>query len=134
MLDLWGIINFTPAEVMNGNDEIPDGVIDNIKVTLQLLQAIRDDVGAVDIHSTYRSPERNKQCGGKPDSLHLAFNAIDFCPLGFRPGDLQELYREIVAGKFRSVVSPKQMGIGLYPNFIHVDTRGLLGRKAPARW
>jgi len=26
------------------------------------------------------------------------------------------------------------MGLGLYKTFIHIDTRGVLGRKSPARW
>ena len=31
-------------------------------------------------------------------------------------------------------ITPNLMGVGTYKNFIHIDTRGLLGRHSPAIW
>lgn len=75
--------------------------------------------------------------------MHLVFNAIDFSVPAFSREELVHLHSQILARKFTKLlfgqenpvmVTPHLMGIGLYSTFIHIDTRGLLGRPPPANW
>lgn len=146
IIEEYRIRNFTVAEVLvrNKEEDILSGLIENIIPTLVMLQEIRDYVNVpIIINSSYRSPEYNKRIGGASNSLHLKFNAIDFSPTGFKRADYDELLYRINARYFNRVIkfkgketliSPAVMGIGLYPNFMHIDTRGLIGLKAPSRW
>ncbi len=137
------IKNFTVQELVRGN-EIPDQLIMNIIPTVKMLQVIRENLGVpILVNSCFRSPEYNKKVGGAKNSLHLVFNAIDFKPKNYTSAELQDLYDDIDADKFpltigwngaKVKVTSKVMGLGLYPSFIHLDTRGLIGRSAPARW
>jgi len=70
--------------------------------------------------STWRSPEKNIQAGGKDKSQHLDGNAADVV---FPGKPLEEVYQAAREVGFK--------GIGLYPeqNFIHVDTR-----QKPGTW
>jgi len=141
-----GITNFSSSEVLRGNaiEKIPEEFLKNIFPTLQILQLIRDSIKVpIIINSTFRTKEHNLYVGGKPNSLHLVFNAIDFSVPSFNEKDLVKLHSQILDRKFTKLiyfkdnpitVTPHLMGIGLYPNFIHIDTRGLLGRPSPANW
>lgn len=143
ILQQEGIKNFTEAELARGND-IPCEMIKNIIPTVKVLQEIRDFLGVpILVNSCYRPEAYNKKVGGAKDSLHLVFNAIDFRPKGFDTFALMQLYDDIDLNKFivtvgwngaKVKVTSMAMGLGLYPTFIHLDTRGLLGRSAPARW
>ncbi len=53
-------------------------------------------------------------------------NAADVSPVHV---PVKELWRFLEAHDWSHL-----MGLGRYNTFIHVDTRFLLGRKAPARW
>jgi len=140
MLKKLGVTNFNLNEVTQRQDDIPEDLQMNIIPTILLLQAIRNDIQKpITIDSTYRSPQHNADVGGKQNSLHMQFNAIDF----WADVNLEKLYNNICHGKYRvnliwedklTMVTPELMGAGLYSNFIHIDTRGLLGRKSPARW
>lgn len=51
----------------------------NIVTTMKVLDELRDYYGdPIIINSSYRTPEVNKKIGGKDNSIHLLFNAIDF--------------------------------------------------------
>jgi hypothetical protein len=140
------IINFSEQEVLNGYPEknIPAILIPNIAPTLKLLQLIRNDIGKpIIIHSTYRDKNHNEECGGKPNSLHLSFNAIDFAPVDTSYSEMQQIKSKFLARTYvfhfdfkgtKYTVTPNLCGIGLYHTFIHIDTRGLLGRPSPAVW
>ncbi|MGE5680524.1 MAG: D-Ala-D-Ala carboxypeptidase family metallohydrolase [Bacillota bacterium] len=142
--ELYGINDFSIEEITHNQDNIPEEYHDNIIPTLCILQKIRNSIRQpIQICSTYRNPEYNKKAGGAKRSLHLVFNAIDFYPLGFNSFSLNKLFSQIADGKFdceinfkgKAVgVSHKVMGLGLYKRFIHIDTRGILGRRAPAKW
>jgi len=139
------IKNFTIGEILHNNIEsnIPEELFPNIAPTLKLLQLIRDDIQTpIIIHSTYRSEKHNKEVGGEENSLHLSFNAIDFSPVGYDSEKIQALYQRILSRSFvfiytfkgvQYTVTPNLCGIGLYSTFLHIDTRGLLGRP-PATW
>lgn len=57
----------------------PQEVIDNLKYLCEnLLQPVRDIVGAITINSGYRSPAVNKAVNGAKNSQHLTGQAVDF--------------------------------------------------------
>lgn len=130
---------FTEREIEMGRD-IPTDLIDNIIPTARVLDELRRVYGKpIYLNSSYRSPEYNKAVKGKPKSLHLVFNALDFTVADRK--DLNKLYTILEAwdeedNKFDFLPKPKgNMGLGLYlGRFIHLDTRSTLGRTAPARW
>ena len=80
---------------------------------VNLLQKIRDYFNKpVKINSAYRTINHNKKVGGATNSYHLKGQASDIQIEGVNPV-LVALYAErLNAG-----------GIGVYPNFVHVDTR-----------
>lgn len=132
------IKHFTPKEILNGRD-VPDDLLDNIIPTVKVLDVLREWYGKpIYINSTYRDKDYNKAVGGKPKSLHLEFNAIDFSIKNHN--DLQKLYDKLnewdgTDNLFEMLPKKRgNFGIGLYPTFIHLDTRSYIGRKAPARW
>lgn len=140
------IRNFSQSEVLRGNsiEKIPHVNLQNIFPTLQILQLIRDTIKTpIILNSTFRSKAYNLFVGGKTNSLHLVFNAIDFSVPAYEREDLIHLHSQILARSFTKlvlwqenpvIVTPNLMGIGLYSTFIHIDTRGLLGRPSPANW
>jgi hypothetical protein len=138
-----GIRSFSAGELVKHNMP-PEALYQNIIPTLTILQAIRDFLGRpIKINSCYRDEKYNQAVGGKKNSLHMQFNAIDFKPAGFTPRELSDLAEDIDANKFAVMtvwgnklitLTPDILGVGLYDTFIHIDTRGLLGLKAPARW
>lgn len=131
--------HFTERELEMGRD-IPADVIDNIIPTARVLDELREFYGEpIFVNSTYRSPEYNKAVKGKPKSLHLQFNAIDFTVE--KRSNLEMLFETLLewdAQKNKFPFLPKtngNMGLGFYKGrFIHIDTRSTLERTAPARW
>ena len=149
MLELNSFIERSGIRSFSANELVkhtmpPEHLHCNIIPTLTMLQAIRDFLGRpIKINSCYRDEKYNQAVGGKKNSLHIQFNAVDFKPVAFASEDLENLAAEIDNNKFASLtvwgnklitLTPDLLGIGLYDNFIHLDTRGLLGLKAPARW
>lgn len=91
----------------------------HIVPTLRLLERVREQFGATTIRSGYRSPKYNAAVGGEELSLHMTNKAVDFACATGTPVQWAEFLREqrrqgVFAG-----------GIGLYPTFVHVDTRGV---------
>jgi uncharacterized protein YcbK (DUF882 family) len=126
------VIHFTSEEICMGR-QIPEELFPNILVTVILLDELRKWYNkSIFIHSTYRSPEYNQAIGGKKNSLHLKFNAIDFGVKNYF--DLPKLYAKLDEWD-RGNFNWPAMGIGLYErqSFIHVDTRGKFGMRR-ARW
>ncbi|MDP4114547.1 MAG: D-Ala-D-Ala carboxypeptidase family metallohydrolase [Bacteroidota bacterium] len=140
----YGIKNFSIKEITQGQDDIPVEFHSNIIPTICLLQQIRNIIMTpVFIHSTYRNKEYNTKVAGAKNSLHLVFNAIDFTPFEYDYFTLRRLFEQLCNGRFnyevnwkgkQVKVTPENIGVGLYKTFIHIDTRGLLGRPAPSRW
>ena len=83
--------------------------------TVEILQAIRDYFGKpVVINSAYRTPSYNKKIGGATRSQHIAGTACDIKVSGVPPA---------AVASFLEKFYPKH-GIGLYPTFVHIDSRG----------
>lgn len=98
----------------------PESMWCRIAPTLKLADELRSRLGVklTYIASAYRCPDYNSQCPGAAKySQHMQNRALDLvfdCP----PGDAFAEARKMRAeGKF-------QGGLGLYPSFIHLDTRG----------
>lgn len=100
----------------------------NALPTLRVLEWLRKEVGSRPVHvvSGYRDPAYNWAVGGKTYSLHVAFNAVDFYVAGVEPREL--------AVRLWHHPEARKLGIGLYRGFVHLDTRGTLGHRAPATW
>lgn len=140
---------FTQKELENGK-VIPDHLYQNIIPTASVLDYLRREIGEpIYINSTYRSPEYNKSVGGAKNSLHLYFNAIDFTikrSAGLKKMmDLRKIYKILsdfdkhgISAASNISLTKNNFGLGLYlrgkSSFIHLDTRGLIGMRAPARW
>jgi hypothetical protein len=141
---------FTQKEIENGKI-IPDELYPNIIPTMLVLDYLREKIREpIYINSTYRDPDYNRAVGGAKDSLHLVFNAVDFTirreSALLKMRDIKTIYRMLDnfdkngLGEHSKVIMLKKncFGLGLYlrgsKSFIHLDTRGLIGRKAPARW
>ena len=136
-----GFINikhFSPEEILMGK-EVPEHLLLHIHPTVWVLDQLRAWYGKpIYVNSTYRSSEHNRGIGGKTKSLHLDFNAVDFTVE--RKRDINTLYKELakwdsMPGRFEFLPKDRgNMGLGLYPRFIHIDTRSILGRYSPTRW
>lgn len=98
----------------------PRNLWPNIWPTAQVLDLLRSQLShPIVTLSVFRTPAYNGAVGGKPASLHMKFNAIDFTAKGLgSPTD----WGNILAGMRASGIFAG--GIGVYPGFIHVDTRG----------
>ncbi len=97
----------------------PENLWPNIIPTLRVLDKLRDYFDRpISISSTYRSPQYNAAIGGASKSFHCKFNAIDFTVQKVTPNAAAAILKEFrKKGDFKG-------GIGIYPSFVHVDTRG----------
>lgn len=103
---------------------MPNDVMINIINLAKNLQVLRDAIGkTITINSAYRSPDYNKKIGGVKDSQHLKGNASDITVKGMTPKEVAKIIEGLIAsGKMQ------QGGIGIYPNFVHYDIRGVKAR------
>ena len=90
----------------------------------------------VNVRSGFRDPRYNAAEGGAVNSLHLYLNAFDFEIPGVDPFEIVR----VLHGWY-----PDALGIGLYNDFVHIDTRTWvplpvqygspdLSLRRPARW
>lgn len=87
---------------------------------VNVLQKIRSHFGkSVSITSAYRTPQKNKACGGSTYSQHLYGRAADVKISGVSP--------KKVAAYAETLLKDKG-GIGIYSTFTHIDVRGTKSR------
>lgn len=93
----------------------------NIIPTVRVAEWIRMRCGTpIDVNSGYRDPDYNEAVGGAAKSRHVAFSAMDICDRRIGPAGIARMLEE-------HPEAPK-MGIGVYPTFVHIDTRGYKAR------
>lgn len=128
LIDCEGIRYFDAKEVffrggsnarLQTNTDPPRELWPNIIPTLRVLDALRVTLGVpIELTSIYRSPAYNRNIGGEKASFHMRFQACDFKAMTGKPkewaAELLDMRRQ---GVFKG-------GVGIYPTFIHVDTRG----------
>ena len=87
---------------------------------VKVLQKIRTHFGkSVTITSAYRTPTKNKACGGSTYSQHLYGRAADVKISGISP-------KKVAA--YAETILKNKGGIGIYSTFIHIDVRGTKSR------
>lgn len=132
-----GIEHFRAYEICPVGRRSPEGhplrpaparLWSNVIETLHIVEDLRAATGGhpIGITSGYRDPTYNRHVGGAPHSLHRQFGALDVWSTVWTPG---QVYEYLLGHDMADA-----LGLGRYPAFTHVDTRGLLGREAPARW
>lgn len=88
---------------------------------VNILQKIRTHFGkAVTITSAYRTPTKNKSCGGTNYSYHLYGMAADIKVNGVAPKKVASYAEKLL---------PCSGGIGVYDTFTHIDVR-----ETKSRW
>ena len=100
----------------------------NIVPTLIVADEAREQLGQpITISSSYRRPAYNAAVGGEENSFHMRFMALDLqSPAG--PKALHAVFKRLRGTRFKLPGNAGSFifrgGIGLYPTFVHVDTRG----------
>lgn len=136
-LEAHGVLRFTAAEVCPVGKvkkraileaPAPELMLNALELIEVLLWARSHEGEApIDVNSWYRSIAYNRAVGGGKTSIHLTAGAGDVTKQSWTP-------RRLALALHREHPLSGKMGLGLYPGFVHVDIRGLLGRRAPARW
>lgn len=92
---------------------------ENIVPTLRIVDDLRDQLNSpIVLLSSYRNREYNQKCGGVIDSQHRFFRALDIAAAEHSPQTVYNILLERRReGKWTG-------GLGLYPTFVHIDTRG----------
>ena len=103
-------------------------MLDNAYKLIDVLEWLRveDGTAGVLVNSWYRSTPYNAAIGGVPYSMHLTLGASDIVKVGRSPSE--------VADMLEGHPDAKLLGIGRYKTFTHLDVRGMIGRRSPARW
>tara|TARA_R110002020_G_scaffold85618_1_gene211185 strand:+ start:1511 stop:1945 length:435 start_codon:yes stop_codon:yes gene_type:complete len=121
---------FTPREITRyaeaARGDVKNGLPaedlwENIVPTLWTLDQLRHYIKRpIRLTSLYRNEKYNKVCGGSRNSFHKQNIAIDFQVDGMSPNAaFNQLLRMRKTGCFVG-------GLGQYPTFTHVDTRGTI--------
>ena len=103
------------------NKKPPQDLWKKIGPTAHILDRARELLGApIMTLSVYRSPAYNRKIAGATHSEHMNFTAIDFqVKANSGPAEWAGVLRQMrQSGLFKG-------GIGVYPSFVHVDTRGV---------
>ena len=105
---------------------VPAKLMCNVIELANNLQIIRDEVKTnIHINSAYRTEEYNKNLdGASPKSQHLQAKAADIITIMHTPLQLADIINRLIKVKII-----KQGGVGVYPSFVHYDTRN-----TEARW
>ena len=116
-----GTYNFKVSEffsVFKGKTTRPPNDMDS--ELLLKLERLRYECGnrPMIINSGYRTKPHNKAVGGASNSQHLYGRASDIVVSGVKPSTVYKKANKIF----------KNGGVGKYPTFTHVDTRGYRSR------
>lgn len=116
----------TRGTVMNAipPQDLWANIIDTLLVADEIRERLRDKVT---ITSSYRSPAYNNAVGGERMSYHQVFMALDLqSPAGAKK--LWEVAKSVRGTRINRPGGRSWFiwrgGIGKYPTFVHIDTRG----------
>ena len=137
-LEAHGVEHFTATEVCPVGkthkrsvleSPPPDFMLTALKLIDGPLGWIRwyEGPAPITVTSWYRSEAYNRAVGGGEQSIHLTAGAIDIKKRGWSP-------ERLALALHNDYPMADKLGIGVYGGFTHLDIRGLLGRRAPARW
>lgn len=87
----------------------------------QVLEVVRSALGGkgIKVGSGYRDPEFNMRIGGARASQHMTGRAADIVVAGWTAAGVHQAVLELYAdGRI-----PALGGLGIYPNFCHLDVR-----------
>lgn len=117
--------NFSIEELNKHKFDMPDEVLDNLKMLAVQLEIIRAHFNApVIINSGYRNLEYNRNIGSKDTSQHVKGTAADIVVSGVSPDDVADAIEFLI-----NTGMLKEGGVGRYNSFTHYDIRG-----SRARW
>ena len=117
--------NFSIEELNKHKFDMPDEVLDNLKMLAVQLEIIRAHFNApVIINSGYRNLEYNRNIGSKDTSQHVKGTAADIVVSGVSPDDVADAIEFLI-----NTGMLKEGGVGRYNTFTHYDIRG-----SRARW
>lgn len=109
------------------NSVPPESLWQNCIQPLVVLDEIRHRIGPIRITSFYRSPAYNEAVGGERQSYHKVFMAIDSTSAK-DPRWVGGVARELRGTRVKLPGGGSFVwkgGIGIYPTFVHIDTRGI---------
>jgi len=108
--------------------EMPNDVLDNIKLLAIQLQTIRDYVGQpIKINSAYRCEFHNNMIGSNSKtSQHLLGKASDITINTFTPNEVADVIENLLVNEMLG--SFYIGGLGRYNTFTHVDIRDYKAR------
>lgn len=111
------------------NSPPPKELWPNFIPTLVVLDALRASLGVpIIVTSSYRSNAYNKAVGGASSSFHKQFKAADIQARGKTASQVHAAAKALRGKTFKNPSTKKDFifrgGIGKYPTFVHIDTRG----------
>jgi len=135
-LEAHHITNFHPLEICDVGREVqghclqppPMSLLSYAMKLANVLLYVREAgrVAPVLVNSWYRDRIYNNKIGGVPYSMHLTCGAADITKVDHTPDEVAEILEQHPDSDL--------FGIGRYNTFTHIDIRGMLGRRSPARW
>ena len=116
--------NFSLDELNKHKFDMPDSVLDNLKMLTVQLEIIRAHFNApVTINSGYRNLEYNRNIGSKDTSQHVLGTAADIVIKDVSPDEVADALEFLI-----NVGMLKEGGVGRYNTFTHYDIRGTRAR------
>jgi uncharacterized protein YcbK (DUF882 family) len=107
--------------------EMPNDVLDNIKLLAIQLQTIREYVGQpIKINSAYRCELHNSIIGGVKTSQHILGKASDITINTFTPDEVADVIENLLVNEMLG--SFYIGGLGRYNTFTHLDIRDYKAR------
>jgi len=102
--------------------EMPNDILDNIKLLAIQLQTIREYVGQpIKINSAYRCELHNSIIGGVKTSQHILGKASDITINTFTPDEVVDVIENLLVNEMLG--SFYIGGLGRYNTFTHLDIR-----------
>lgn len=116
--------NFSLDELNKHKFDMPDEVLDNLKMLAVQLEIIRAHFNApVRINSGYRNLEYNRNIGSKDTSQHVLGTAADIIIKDVSPDEVADAIEFLI-----NTGMLKEGGVGRYNSFTHYDIRGTRAR------